>query len=346
MTKLFLLLVTFSFIFISCTKNNDIKKPKNSDSIKTNQIPQNNSSISNTNYQNIPEGKYLIRLKFIKYKKYEIYTNMIESISQTLKGQKQDMTQSINFKYIFNILDVDKDGNANIEITYKRILLEANQNKEKITFDSDSPKKIENPAFKGFSALVNQHFIAKMSNSGKIIKIDGALEMIKNMLKRFDIKDKKEYEAALQSLSQQFGDKTLKDNIENIFSIYPEKPVGQNDVWSRKTSVNLGLPLIVSTEFKFATKKDNVYQVNTNSVITPDPELSKGEVNGVNVKYEVKGKQSGSMQFSSENGWLNYASMKRNVSGNILMEKVDTKEKMSIPFSLYGKTEFKLKEIN
>jgi len=135
-------------------------------------------------------------------------------------------------------------------------------------------------------------------------------------------------------ISDQFGDNSIREMIENLMAIYPENPVSAGDSWSRKFTLTRGFPASFESIWTLKEVKDGkaVVQLNT-KVKGLNPPIQKA--GPPMPKYKISGEQIGTYQIDLASGWVTKSVMNQKLTGKIEIEKSEQVQKaMSFPVSI------------
>lgn len=166
--------------------------------------------------------KIQLQLNMQRGESYGVKMTVDERISQTILGQKQDMTEVTSLECTFNVEEVGADGMALIDVTYDSIFLKQHSpDGTTIEYDSSDPPAIINPMLCGYAALLGQSFSMVLSPNGKIKGIQGVDEIIKHMIDQFYLPDEAAKISIERSMVEQFGDEVMKGMMSQVMDIYP-----------------------------------------------------------------------------------------------------------------------------
>ncbi len=240
-----------------------------------------------------------------------------QTITQTLGGQTQTMTQTIGMAYTYDVQSVDADGTMQIKVTYDWILYKQDGPMGTVSYDSANPPATVPEAALGYAALVGRGFSMRLKPNGEIAEVQGVDEMLDQMLDALGVPPGSARDELAASMQSQFGDEAMKESFEKAALFYPDKPVGIGDSWSKVISVETGIPMVLDTTWTLKARKGGVATVETRSAIQRNPKAQPVEMAGTTFTYEMSGEQSGTMQLDEKTGWLLGGTLKQNMAGQI-----------------------------
>lgn len=170
--------------------------------------------------------------------------------------------------------------------------------------------------------MVNSPLILLMNNRGESTDVQGYEAIVKK------VKTVVGSEVPDNVIMANMGSPT--DNLEYYFINYPEKAVKIGDTWSFDApSMLQGVPILLSTTYTLADRKDGVAYINFNTVVTVDksqlPAEMAAEVDKINFHAGIKG----TGEIEEKTGWpiVMKISQSMNVSDNF--QGVATSSKQS-----------------
>ncbi|MBC7260303.1 MAG: hypothetical protein H5T65_13800 [Chloroflexi bacterium] len=258
-----------------------------------------------------------LKLRLEPGKSYSAKMIADQTITQTLMGQTQTITQSIGMAYTYQVQSVDPDGSMGVKITYDWVSYKQDSPMGKVSYDSANPPATVPQAAIGYAALVGRGFSAKMTPTGEISDIRGADQMVSEILEAMNLPAGSARDQVEALLRTQLSDEALKDSFEKAALFYPEKPVAVGDSWSGQIVLASGMPMILDTTWTLKARKNGVATVETRSDVRPNPGAKPMELAGMSISYELSGEQSGSMDLDEKTGWLLGGTLKQDVSGKI-----------------------------
>jgi len=262
-------------------------------------------------------GKVFLRLNLEKGQVYKQRVVTEQKIAQTVSGRQQLIDQSIGMGMSFDIEDVDDAGACTMKCTYTWVLIKQKGPMGTIEYDSDNPPARAHPMAMGFAGLLGQGFSFRMTSTGEILEVKGIEEMISNMMSKVNFPNEQAKAQAVQAMKRQFGDESIKGMLESSMATFPSGPVAVGDSWSKVSSVSVGMPMVIDNTWTLKELKGGVAVVEVKSSIKPNPDAEPMSAGRVNLKYELSGEQSGTMEIDARTGWLGKAKMDQKFSGEI-----------------------------
>ncbi len=262
-------------------------------------------------------------------KSYNINTIANQKISQTIGRQKENITQKIGLGYTFNVKKIEADGTAFIDVTFNSILLNQDGTTGKIQYDSSNPPNDIPPAAATYAALLGQSFSIIISPEGSIKNIQGMEKITKSIMKKLDLPESRE-----ESLNDKFGDKALKENMENLLGIYPDRPVRIGNSWTKRTTIAKGLPMILESKYTLKERSNGIALLEVRSEAKPSSAPIKKE--SVKFTYDISGTEKGYVKLEEATGWIVDGKISQQFSGQVKVEDDRLSRPLFFPISLEG----------
>lgn len=279
-----------------------------------------------------------LKLNLQKGDKFYVLTVSEQDITQSMMGQEIKIAQTIRMGSDYDVVDVLKNGDFNIKVTYQRIAYRQDSQYASVDYDSDKPDAEVSEQAKAFAALKGISFSFICDEKGNVSNVTGTDEMLDKIIASYgsELTESKK-EAVKKSLEMQFGDEALKSTLSSLMNIYPEKPVKTGSSWSRMIELNVGMPIVLDNTWKLNSVKKGQAFVSINTVITANSAAEPMEIQGMTMKYELKGSQEGELIIDIETGLTKSSIMNQKLSGKMLMSGGMLPEAMEVPIQIETK---------
>ena len=319
------LLIAFVVLFVSCSPK---EQPKNAPEQAKPTTSQNQTAPKTVN------GKTLLKLNLQKGKSYYLRMLTDQKVTQTVMEQKTTSKEKIGVSYSYNIENVEPSGMMLIKVIYGAFSQDIEGPQGKISYNSANTADKESPFANMYSSLLNKGFKMKIDAIGKVSEITGVDLLLKGMINNMDLPPQADKKQIEMMVNQQFGDKSIREMMENLMAIYPENPVAIGDSWSRSFTLTRGFPAYFESVWTLKEIKDGKATVQLNTKIkgiTLPPSKDRAPT----PKYKITGEQSGTYEIDVATGWVLKSKMNQKLSGKIEIEKSEQVQKaMSFPVSI------------
>lgn len=223
---------------------------------------------------------------------YNIDMNML--MKGDANGQPINMNNKMAMGYNFYATG-DSAGWKKLTATINRIAMNIDAGAMKINFDSDKPTDSSDVASgimgKVLGALKGGHFGFTMNDKGQVGEVTGIEEMVQRMMSSLNVPNAELMSANVNSA---FNKENFKQNIQQSFGMYPDKPVKPGDTWTSSMSMNnQGMQMKMDNTYTLESVSNNNAHVKINSKIT-SPEADAA--------MNLNGTMTGTMDFDIATG--------------------------------------------
>lgn len=280
--------------------------------------------------------KVELKLRLDEGQTYMLNMTVKQAITQTVMDQEQTIDQTMAFGISLKTTKVDADGAMTIEVKYDSIFFEQDGPMGATTYDSaDPPDEIPMQA-KGFAALVGRGFTMKITPTAKVLELEGIDKMLDEILEFMELPEGPMLDQMKEGLKQQFGDEALKQQMQQMFATYPDKPVGVGDSWTAEANLTGMMPMVLKNTYKVTAIADGVVTLDGESTVEPIKDAEPVKMGPMTMKIEMSGSQKGTMQIGEKSGLPLKASIDQDLAGTITMTPPGSDEAMSIPMTIKG----------
>ena len=288
--------------------------------------------------------KIELRFRFEEGKSYKLTVTMKQEIVQWLNGEEQETAHTMSIGETLNVKDVDEAGTATVEVTFGPISVKMKGPMGTIEYNSDDPPdEVALPA-KAFAAMLGQGFTLKMTPTGRVTDIQGVDKMFEAIFEAIDIPEGPMMDSVAEGLKQQFGDEALKEMMEKMTAVFPDKPVAIGDSWSQKVTLATGFPAIMENTWTLADRKDGVATINVESTFKPNPEGEPMKIGPMTMRFRLKGSQKGTFKLDEATGWFVEGELTQKMAGDVTMKGMPGQtEEMTVPMTIETVMKFESK---
>lgn len=264
--------------------------------------------------------KVRLRLHLEKGKPYGLKMTIVQKIVQTIQGNKVDVDQTTGMEYAFDVQDVAKDGTMAVKVTYHAVQMKINGPTDKVDYDSANPPDEVPAAARAMAALVGQSFTLDITPEGRVTKVQGLDAMLAHMIEKLGLPDGPTKTMMEDQLKKQFGDQAMRQTMEQLMAVYPDKPVAVGDAWTKKVKLTKGFPLQIDTTYAMKGRKAGVATLDTKSTLKSDPKAEPLKMGPLSISYDLSGTQKGQIEMDEASGWTRGAKLTQEFSGKMKME--------------------------
>jgi uncharacterized protein YajQ (UPF0234 family) len=255
------------------------------------------------------------------------------TIGQTVAEQQLDIKMTMNAKITYRVINV-MDSVYDLEVKYENLSMKMGMPTGEMNFDSE--KKDANDMMSTMlSSMKNNPFNLKMTKSGHVIDVKN-IENLFNFDKFTELTQAQKDQFKTQ-LSESYGEKTFKSNMESSMAIFPKGKVGKGDKWTVNGKLESGMSADIVTVYELKEIMPDYFVISGQSSINT---LSKEYIqkSGMDMRYDLKGTMTAEIKIDKKTGWIIESKMNQDISG---ITEIKDNERMpggmKIPMKLVNK---------
>jgi hypothetical protein len=263
--------------------------------------------------------KVRLRLHLEKGKSYALKTIVQQKIVQTIQGNKVEVDQTTGIEYTFDVRDVKDDGTMAVKVTYRAVQMKMSGPVSKVDYDSAKATGEVPKLARGLAALVGQSFTLDLTPEGRVTQVGGLDVMLAGMIEKLALPEGATKTMIEDQFKKHFGDKAMRETMERLMAVYPARPVGIGDSWTKNTKLTKRFPLEIETTYVLKGRKEGVATVDTRSTLKSDPKAEPMKMGPLSISYHLTGKQEGQMEMDEATGWTVGGKLTQQFSGTMKM---------------------------
>lgn len=224
---------------------------------------------------------------------YNYNVDMNMQMKGNVSGQPINMNNKMAMGYRFSAVG-DSAGWKKLNASIDKISMHVNGNGVTINYDSEQTPDTTTDVVSGtvgkvLGALKGGQFSFTMNDKGQVGSVTGIRDMMQRIMSSINIPG-----AMAQGMGSTFTDESFKQNIQQSFGMYPDKPVKPGDTWTNNTEMNnQGMMMRLDNNYTLQSVNGNTANVKVDSKIS-----SENTGSGMN----VNGTMTGTMQFDVPTG--------------------------------------------
>ena len=271
----------------------------------------------NNNNSNAGNGPVELKLNFKQGAKYKYVKESKESIEPQIKGASIAITQNMTTEAIYQVTPNGKD--KNIVFSYERIALKSGNSMMSVEFDSKDTAKQSQKMFQSITDVLHKPYTATITADGNIISIKKPTSL--------------DTSNATASELNQFSDTALHNMLQQLFNVYPGKPVKIGDTWTTKGESAISfLNASADNTFKLVSINNGIAHIEVNSNLISSPE-DNPEIKGLN----MRGTQTGTLDMEINTGLIVDYKLSRHMDGNMDMMGMSAPTTITSDVHIYGR---------
>lgn len=277
-----------------------------------------------------------LQLKLPKGKTYYQKTMIEQHITQTVMNQQQTVDLNMGTGMKLEVLDVDSAGNMQIRYTYAWLSLTQKNPMGSQSYDS-TQSTTPAPGTEPFAALINQSYTVKVSPQGKVVDLTG-LEQLKEAVQK-KMPPGSEAGPAGNITNSLLSKDGMKESVEGVWDIFPDKPVEPGQAWIEKKTLSAGFGRLEETKFTLLKQENGVAVIGVTATLQPNPNAAPMEMQGMKLKTAMSGTQDGTARVVEATGLIQMEEGRQQLKGEIqVIDPSQGQVMMTIPMTVDGKS--------
>jgi hypothetical protein len=257
--------------------------------------------------------KFDLSYKFSKGDKFKYKLTTITTSEESIQTDSTMHAKSVQtdaYVMEFEVIDVDADKIAEMNVNFTTMKVDADANGQKISFDaSKNPGKEDQQKFWQYYIQYQVPFRARINSKGEVIEVSRLDKMIDRMNSLQP--QKRELSAPEKvKLSQELGESVIRPLTQLVFRELPQKQMSKDSSWQKVYPSQLSVFKIMNTaEYKI----ENLTKVDGDNIINIGVSLNinwqgekKGQQQGIKFDFDdPKVSGNGSVTFNYDKGLVN-----------------------------------------
>jgi len=269
-----------------------------------------------------------LRFDFKAGDKFFLSTDVMQHVSQMVDNNEVITDQTTRIGCDLDIIEVNENGDALAQYTYRKAYLKLNKGSYNITYDSEANQvRIPVDALP-LGLILGQNVFLKISPPGRIISIKGVTALISSTkaaaplsqtrYQAFDFIDKNFNEQAIKRFIQEriaiFPEQTSKIKNQNTADIssdvnspsFVTGTVSPGESWIKVADLNDEPPVRAEIwMFKIKEKQKGMVSMDVNVNVATSPNNEDIITGGTRFKHDISGYANGKIEIDEEKGTIN-----------------------------------------
>ncbi len=259
--------------------------------------------------------KIELRLNLEKEDRFSYQITTTQKISQSLMGQKIEISQMMQYVYDFEVIDASSEFYT-LEVQIKSIKFEQNDGMTNPTFSTEN---LDDSLSNVFSDILSQKFLLTITPKGKITDFRSEKMILPTI---FD-------ESIQDIIDKQLSTSNQKNSLAGLFLHFPEQKVSKNSKWKHVEDINDDVKMRVELNFVL----QNLYDVL--AIVSQEGNINATVISGTNLpaNASLAGESSGEATILLPKGILRKSFNEQTMGGEL------TTFGMRIPLQIVTTTE-------
>jgi hypothetical protein len=180
--------------------------------------------------------------------------------------------------------------------------------------DAANAANSADPVEKLLGSLKEANIVAVLSSAGEVRSVSGFKEMHDKFMGEFPAANGIQSDAIKDKWDNSIGDGMVKNNMDQLFRIFPDSAVHIGEKWQLNSKQKGELPLNLTNSFALTDIHDQIAFLESDGEMTSD---SVTQFMGYNVTTDLKGRQKGEYQLDVKTGMVLKANVSASVEGTL-----------------------------
>lgn len=282
---------------------------------------------------NNPKKVYHLHLNPPAGAQYTYTVTRATEFETEVDGKKVDNKNRSQMEVTYTV-GKDSSGDFLLDIVYNKIHLYSKNGDAEEEQDADKATESTDPVEKALGILKGASLQAVVSAGGQIKSIQGDQAIKDKLLAEFSPGDTYAKTIASQQWDRQVKEGLLKNNMEQLFNIFPDSAVHVGDRWKLSSTQNEQIKLVNRSSSQLKEIVDGTAVIRSVGEISSDS--SSGSLNGTPYTADLKGKEEGDAAMETTTGMLLSSSSESQIIGTISSMGRDVPVTISISSKLEG----------
>jgi hypothetical protein len=262
-----------------------------------------------------------LRLRYDLYegKSFSYKSSTEQEIEQRIMDQIIEMRQAFSYVYDFLVLEKIKKKEYRIQVTYRSLYFKQSSLDQHLEYDSENPKEELPAPLKIFDALKGKSFEMLMNTRGEILALSGIDSLLEKVFLSLDMFGKDDKKLIMEAIQRQFNEKSMKENMEKLFILYPDKKIKEGHSWTNITTNTILIPMHITTKYTWNETENAALKLSYDALCEASEEGDSLVIGYLIMHYDLQGKEEGNIQIDKNSGMILEAHNKHFFKGTILV---------------------------
>jgi hypothetical protein len=250
------------------------------------------------------DSKYYYDISNKSEIKVEVDGKKVDNISKTSVGANYEFKK-------------DSAGNFLVSVMYDKIHIYSKNKDTETDMDAANAAFSMDPVEKMLGDLKAAHIRATVSPAGEVITVDGYKELADKIMQGFNSTDAYTKNILQTKLDQLISDGIIKQNMDQLFKIYPDSALHIGDRWKSLSKQNGEISLNVKSIYTLKDIDNDVAIIKIEGELISDKSAPANFTSMTNASTDLKGQQQGEYKMDTKTGLLISGKMTAKIEGTI-----------------------------
>jgi hypothetical protein len=267
---------------------------------------------------NLAYGQYSLGLNLEKGNTYFLNMNSTLHFDGEMNGQKMVVNSSMSALTRFKVVMLS-DLEYGLEASFDSIHISIQSPMGQMEFSTGNSSRDQDMGSGVLGSMTQKHFNITLLKNGAVSKIDNPdTSGFATMLKNFPMAEGIKKMLMMGHFKQSFNRESMKENIEKLTAIFPNKKVGLNDQWGNTIMPDSGTDNSIKTSYQLVDYHSGVATIKGHSESKLRNSQKQG--NRIPASFDLKGKSESTFKVDAATGWIKEAEINRELSGQFTIK--------------------------
>jgi uncharacterized protein DUF6263 len=257
-------------------------------------------------------------------------------VNFVVNGDKAENTNTVKARLFYEILK-DTAGGFLVKMTFDNFDVEIKtpDSEKKMTTDN-GPNSID-PVEKMLSLVKGSTLLVNINRKGQVTGVNGYKELTDKVMNGIALQNEADRRSMHDQMEEMFGEKFIRNNMEQGFGVLPDTAVYVGDSWTKKLTQLADIKLKINSTYTLASLKDNVAGIDATADINDTD--SNVTLMGYQANVNLQGNEEGSYKADVNTGMLISGISEIFIKGTVQIQYRD------VPLSIKEKKVITVKKI-
>lgn len=263
-------------------------------------------------------GQYALSLNLKKGSTYFLNMQGNMSLNTEMNGQKTTISSTMDGIARFEVRDATDSGFV-LDCSYDSMHMTVRSPMGKFEYSTDKSQAVKDGATSAMNGMAMQHFTVTLLKNGGIKKIHHPdTTGMAGMMKNFPGMDQIRKMLMMGQMRKGFSEKTMRENLERMTAIFPNKKVNLNEEWGSTVMPDSASDHMIKTVYRLVDYQGGIATIKGTS--TSKANNSQKQNSMFPAVYDLDGTSEMIIKVDASTGWIKEADLKRDLVGQLQMK--------------------------
>ena len=261
-----------------------------------------------------------LKLNLRQGEEYRLVISSNQAVQQTMMGNLQKTRSYIVSGCLFHVKRQTPES-VTLAMHYDSIFLKMEM-PDGIIEGSTTDTTRKNALLSGaLREILKSALNIQISATGEITSITGLDTTFLSGMDKYTAIPAQVRTMLKSALTEKFGTETLGYRLQEIFGLFPAKSVKTGGRWRTESFLDYEAPARVQNTWTLVSQNQNVNSLSLEGKISPPAQNGFFPINGIPMKYILKGTRKGNFDLDGSSGWIKNGQISQSVSGTVYLRE-------------------------